>query len=67
MEPHGVNSEWLLSRDNMKIHEAFFLMIKNALPACMSVHHWCAWGKKRPEDDTGFPGAGGIEEVVLIC
>ena len=27
------------------------------LPACMSVHHVCAWCPCRLEDDIGFPGA----------
>lgn len=33
-------------------------MCVDALFVCIYVHHVCAWGQKRPEEDTGSPSTG---------
>ena len=42
-------------------------MYMSILPACMSVHHVCAWCLWRSEDDVGSSGAGDTSVCEVPC
>lgn len=45
----------------------FYSICMSVLPTCMSAHHLCAWGPRRPKHPIRSPGTGVEEGYVSAC